>query len=367
MRRVAPRGRPWPDRDQLLVLRAALLGDAAAWARLRARGGPARLRGPSEHLLALVAPNLDALDATPDEARLVRDLYAGTWLHNQALLHRVGPAVAALRDAGVDAMALKGAGLVARNQRAVATRWMADVDLLVRPADAERAAAALEGAGFPLRHRFGLANALATQHGAAFVRDGYELDLHWSELHVPVADPGLWERARPGRLAGVTVLRPAAADALLHAITHGFGPRPPGPRWIADAWALAHDGCDWDVLVDRAVRHDVALPVTDALRFLRDELGLAVPRRTLAALAARRPSLRRRLAHRAVTAPPAVPLAPFHVQTLDVYRRRAHAAGARPTFRGYLTYEANLAGQPTYPVLLRHWTRRALRRGLRRG
>jgi len=52
------------------------------------------------------------------------------------------------REAGVAAVALKGAALHAMSLYSVGDRPMADIDLLVRPADAERAAGMLESLGY---------------------------------------------------------------------------------------------------------------------------------------------------------------------------------------------------------------------------
>jgi hypothetical protein len=52
------------------------------------------------------------------------------------------------REAGIAAVALKGAALHAMNLYAAGDRPMADIDLLVRPADAERAAGMLESLGY---------------------------------------------------------------------------------------------------------------------------------------------------------------------------------------------------------------------------
>jgi hypothetical protein len=62
-----------------------------------------------------------------------------------ALLRRVD---AAIREAGVAAIALKGAALHAIGLYAAGDRPMADIDLLVRPADAKRTARMLEVLGF---------------------------------------------------------------------------------------------------------------------------------------------------------------------------------------------------------------------------
>ena len=62
-----------------------------------------------------------------------------------ALLRRVDDVA---REAGVAAVALKGAALHAMGLYAVGDRPMADIDLLVRPADAENAARMLEALGF---------------------------------------------------------------------------------------------------------------------------------------------------------------------------------------------------------------------------
>ena len=72
-----------------------------------------------------------------------------TLLRGRALMAAADRARSALEAAGVESLLFKGAGLLQAGVYAdPGARPLGDVDLLVRPAQANRAAAALEGAGF---------------------------------------------------------------------------------------------------------------------------------------------------------------------------------------------------------------------------
>ena len=146
----------WPTAQQELLLQAALLpGEAAraAWLRIRAsiRSGP--LDAPSESLLPLVYRNIVSLGDVGDDIESLKMRYVHTWSDNLTLYQTVRPLLLALERAGIDAVVLKGLALVARVYGDLGVRPMADVDLLVAPADLDRTAAIAADLGWQPRYR----------------------------------------------------------------------------------------------------------------------------------------------------------------------------------------------------------------------
>lgn len=128
------------------------------------------------------------------------------------------PLRAAMRDAAlalaaaeVKAIVYKGQEYLDRIYGDLGARPMADVDLLVRPEDAERAEAALISAGFVLDTH------CRTMHERKLVKHGMAIDLHRALLQdqrMAISTGALFARAEPSRaVPGLWVLE--ASDALL--------------------------------------------------------------------------------------------------------------------------------------------------------
>ena len=284
---------PFPDARQTLLLRAALdTGDRAreAWERFLAGGGRVEdLDDGSYRLLPQVYRNLESCGVGGDEMIKLRGVYRHAWYRNHVLLHGAGSLVRALQHAGVDVMALKGAAVTALYPGGLGTRPMNDVDLLVAPDDVERAVDVLRAQGFAMDGEFPFAVARRIRHSVPFRRqDGLEIDLHWHLLAQGGDDGAVWRRARSWTLAGTEVLVPAPEDQLLHTCVHGVGFFPAPVRWVADAVLIirAAGGVEWDILVAHARERDVTVAMAHALRYLRDEIGAAVPPAVIGKLAA---------------------------------------------------------------------------------
>ena len=272
---VDPAAPPAPDP----VGRALLLGARTAPAEPADRrlaeiaGGPLdwalvvdRARG--EGVVPLVHWNLrrlDLLHRLPSEAQ--RRLTAGAqsaWARGAVLAVRWGEATSALRDAGVEALTLKGIALAHTVYPEPGLRPMADIDLLVRPADRLRAIETLGRLGYrtpgPEAERLGESRCFAE-----LVRDGVLLDLHWDiarylrfEGVVRVDHEGLWRRARPLVLAEGRSRALCPEDTLLHLVLHlTLGSDFARVLWYADIDAVIRRYAaelDWDRVVDEA-RH----------------------------------------------------------------------------------------------------------------
>lgn len=156
----------------------------------------------------------------------LRDIQAHNALRNATVFRELAEVLAALRGAGVDVIALKGAHLAARVYGSAALRPMVDVDLLVRMPDLERAAAQLRDLGYTHAAEVAPGIDYATfHHLRPFEKVGaIPVELHrtvvMSNSHFRLDLDGLWQRAREAEVAGVDVLVLSPEDLLLHLCTH---------------------------------------------------------------------------------------------------------------------------------------------------
>lgn len=290
-----------PTPRQEAWLQAALLpGEAglAAWRAAAAGLEGDRLDGAIEALLPLVYLNL-GVDA-------LRDRYLLTWGRNQQLFQRVRPLVHALESAGIEAIVLKGLALVAGLSRDPGSRPMQDVDVLVPPAEAERAGRVATDLGWRAHHRL-TAGFRRVKHAAPFEDDaGAVVDLHWRVFEEPAApelDGEFRAAAVPVTFQGTRLRVPSATDQLLHVCGHAarWSEVPP-IRWVADAVLILREGTiDWDRLVAHTVRRRFLLRMRRMLAYLRQALGAGIPPEVVTELAGRPVSMLERLEHRVRT------------------------------------------------------------------
>lgn len=322
------------------MLRAALLAPAeaaGAWRALTDQVALDDLWDAEIHrLLPLVHANLRAAGIDDPDLPRLKGLHRRQWYENQMRIHRVRPGLAALADANIPVLFLKGLPLALRYYGDPGLRPMHDVDVLVPWADADRALDVLEAAGW--RDTGGLTRAQLwrTHHGSGLVHpDGGELDLHWHlgtplllPDDAPASSDDFWAEAVPLEDAalGVHGVTLAPADMLLHVIAHGLWAGSASTvRWVSDATVVVRRSeVDWDRLVDQATRRRIAPLVGDALRYLRAELAVQVPIEAIERLAAVTTTRRERRLLRALAGPvtgPAVLGGLPHLRSYWAYTR----------------------------------------------
>ena len=263
---------------------AVLAAEPLDWALVvdRARG---------EGIVPLVHWNLHRLDLLrhlPSDAQ--RRLRAGAqsaWARGAALAARWGEATSALREAAIETLTLKGIALAHTVYPERGLRPMADIDLLVRPADRLRAIEALARLGYqtpgPEAERLGESRCFAE-----LVRDGVLVDLHWDIARylrfdgvVRVDHEGLWSRARPLVLPEGRSLALCPEDTLLHLVLHlTLGSDFARVLWYADIDALIrrHAGeLDWSRVVSEARAWRIAALLDWTLGVVRASFGTPLP------------------------------------------------------------------------------------------
>lgn len=360
-----------PSPDQALLLRACLWpGERglAAWREWR-RGGPdlGAVEAGSRRLLPLLYRNLGPELAGDPDAERLKDAYRCSWTANQIGLRAGGRAIEALRGAGTEVLALKGAALIGSAYRDAGARPLGDVDLAVEPARLVDSVRALALAGFGASEA-DPERVLAVRHSLAFRDSGSrEVDLHRGLLWRAGLDEELWRGSVEGAVGEfpVRILNPA--DQLLHVCAHGAAWNPVHPvRWAADAFKtieVAGEGLDWERLVGMARGSGFALPLAAALACLAEELEAPVPIPVRRELAAAPTSAGQRRAHDALAQPPSPRRSLLMLSWFwERHRAQAEAEGRRARPVGLLRYMQDFWGLAKPLQVPAHAARRLLRR-----
>lgn len=278
---LGARSRPDASADVEL---AALASDPIDWpglVELATREGTAPLLHFHLH-------RLDLLERLPIATRRrLTEVTRSVWAANAVLAHHWGEATAALRQARVDTLTLKGMALANVVYAEPGLRPMADIDLLVRPADRAGALATLRDLGYrtpgEAADRLG-----ASRSFAELVRDGTRIDLHWHAARylrfegvVQVDHDGLWSRARPLATAEGRSLMLSPEDLLLHLVLHlTLGSDFARVLWYADIDAVVRrfaGELDWERLVREADRWRVRALTGWALGVATGSFGTPLP------------------------------------------------------------------------------------------
>ncbi len=193
--------------------------------------------------------------------------------------------------AGLGIVLIKGGRLMELVYGDPGLRPVADLDLLVRPADWRAFRKVLEARGFvdasplpvdPEHSRLRWVFAPNYRHGRLF------LEIHFAPLgfHMPLVDEeAVWASARIRRIAGaeVRVLAPEHELAYLcaHALQHSFSRL----IWLVDiAEICGRENIDGEALISFCRREGLAAPVHHALRLVNRLWPGAVPGRWIDAL-----------------------------------------------------------------------------------
>jgi len=206
----------------------------------------------------------------------------------------------ACADAGLEIIVLKGAALAETVYPRPSLRWFGDLDVLVRPEDAERARTLLMGLGYvcddaawddlAARHSCQVNFFKHTDKGPVVV------ELHTDLLNnllfrdqVQVDHAGLWTRARPATLAGVATRVLGPEDQILHLCLHLASHYFAAPNSLRDiAQVCAASDVDWPLFTSLCRRSGLATAGFCGLFAASSLLDASVPQSVLEDLAPRR-------------------------------------------------------------------------------
>ena len=318
--------------------------------------GPALLnRACAEGIAPLLYSRLRGEGVLPPavEAGLHQAYYASA-RRNVSLLHQLELVLGQFAAAGVSIMLLKGAALALAVYDSPAARPMGDLDLLVRPEDAERALDLLEGAGYaPVRAETQPGAAIAFENEVMLRRPGpveTAIEVHWGLIDSPYYQHHLpmdwfWRTTIPLTVdrTATQMLGPEAQLLHLcaHMVLHHGNMGQPRLLWLHDvAEVVTHyrERIDWDLLLNQARACDLVLPVQRVLPRVAADWQVPIPAAALNRLQALHPSREEARVFAQLTA-----------DSRPVARRFWNDLTAMPTWADRLRFAwANLFPSPAY-------------------
>lgn len=284
---------------QQLLLAAALKDDGearSAWHAVRPMLDLDRLEPGSFALTPMLYRRLEAWKLDDPLTSRLKGLYRHAWYSNQMLLADLQSIGTSLRTAGVDFLVGSGVLLIANVYPDPALRPTDRLDIVVRPADAVRAARVLQELGWrPLD-----AGPSDRRPSAWFGRGGNR----FAVIRAPLFPESvrIWEDAKAIQCDAGEYLALSKAHQLLWTCIgddrHQLWGR---VQWVVDVHALVNDGgshIDWQrVLADSAVLQST-LRLRDSLAYAASSTGVEYPQELLTSLDLAHVSRRERLGHR---------------------------------------------------------------------
>ncbi|WP_176250846.1 MULTISPECIES: nucleotidyltransferase family protein [unclassified Sulfitobacter] len=279
------------------LFRAAVLGPKEAFAAFQRAQGSIDFSSVAQnqvlpHIHYSLGPKLID-DPREPQLKIMRVQNA---FNNQLLLRQLQMIARQFAEFGLEFLIFKGAALAPTVYPHLSCRRVGDIDMLVREADFDRAAAHLKDLGWhPKSLHAASADSLARlfRHGISWTHTDHEfdLDLHMHINHHaswPGTDEIYWERTATYIVNGTTIRTLSLEDHLLQVCAHGLAQNfHPPVRWALDAhWILqsADKTFDWDRLIANAERTRSSIIMTVALGYLRDVLEADIPPEVLTRL-----------------------------------------------------------------------------------
>ncbi len=223
-----------------------------------------------------------ALGPLPSDLREPLRIERYRWLaHAEESRARVQRVLSAFTAAGLDVIVLKGwAYIYSIYGGDISRRLCSDVDLLVRPRDADAAEEVLRSLGCTPEPPLWPGYAQRFHNGEIYFfaplsdlkQDSFSVGLHWGLLHVPSYDPSrvdvdqLFVRAHRVNVAGVDAFELGLVDSIVYACAHlGLHHRFETELFrffdIAALIRMAGSALDWDEVAQTALAWDVLLPL----------------------------------------------------------------------------------------------------------
>lgn len=240
--------------------------------------------------MPLLVATADKAGITDADTRRMRGVVKHVWLSNATRVRDVVAAGAALKQAGIASLLIKGGALFARDESYMAKRMTGDYDLLVRRTQAKRAIDVLRQASFRSQ---GMKVELFLEsdfdrdiHAVAMSRAGFSrsIDLHWRALFW-LEDESLTEElfstAETATLLTHEVLIPGLAE---HLAIAAMRPEPADQsEMVSRALEVVHvlesagGKVDWDRFRSIVTRYDGSLFAAQLLDVVAREMPELVP------------------------------------------------------------------------------------------
>jgi hypothetical protein len=244
--------------------------------------------GRRHRLVPLLYTHLKAVaeDVVPHAVYgALREEFTTNAAKNLALAVELLAVTELLDSQGVRALPYKGPTLAQCIYGSLAARQMKDVDILVGPADIDRAVSLLATREYsPVTRLLPGARRLGLEYQCVLTRpsDGTIIELHWSIVPRTMAPPVTLDHLWPSRLhtamLGRTVASPSHEDTLVILCIHGSKHQWARLEWICGvAELLRSKPLDWLKVLARAERWHATRMLSTGLLLAADVLDAPVP------------------------------------------------------------------------------------------
>ena len=239
-------------------------------------------------LTPLLLKNLSLADAKlpGDVQKHLEQNNSRTVRQNLFLTSEMLRALASLREAGIEAVPLKGAVLASRIYGDLALRPFSDIDLLIRREQIADAESVISRLGYepefsiPSAHR---ERWLQGQCELTFQRRGISrLELHWDIAHphfaLETGVDGFWSRLTSTRIGDANVPDLSEQDLLFALIVHGTRHAWSRLMWLVDVAELlrASPKIDWKLFSTNIEERSAARMVATALALTKNVFTVGV-------------------------------------------------------------------------------------------
>lgn len=267
----------WPDNEQTLLLKAALITDKdqarSYWDMFCNAVDIQSIDYSTTSMTPMVYKRFR--DIQGSEIQVAKSVYRHTWSSNSLSLHSLRKVLLAFTDAGIRATLLKGAAMISSYYNDPGLRVIGDLDILVLEGQREAAMDLLTSMGWHQIYTHNVQQ-LKYTHATAFRNnDGVNIDLHWRILSDAAFDHSyinFHPKLREAHNFQAYTLCPE--DQLLHTLIHCHKYSPvPLIRWIPDASILLNKTKDfnWDYFFEKVKILRVEFVVKNTLLYLSGE------------------------------------------------------------------------------------------------
>lgn len=287
----------WPSEDDTLLLKAILLPRQEAikaWEEWLQIVNVDTLEAGTNRMFPLLYAKLKEYNIDHPLMNTFKGIYRQTWYKNQMTFHQIIPLLKAFKDAGIDAIVLKGAALTVLYYKDLGLRHMNDFDLMISPLDVKKALTVLQTLGYmPIDSRWELfddkRHYFINSHGFRHPNIKQDFDLIWHLLPENCGmndDDALWQHMQPIDINHFPTNTLDATDHLMHTCVHGLKWNFLVPiRWVADAKIIIDQNeIEWKRLIGEVQKRKVVLSTLQALRYLHDEFSVSIPGEVLSEL-----------------------------------------------------------------------------------
>ena len=277
----------WPTPQQELILQAAILeGEEAlvAWNQWKQITHFNEIDCGSIRILPQIYLRHKELLSNEEHFNEMKGKYWHTWANNQSVLNALYPVFAALHQAQIPLLLLKGAALLFSHYKDFGLRSMEEVELLVPQHLAVETLAILYSQGWQPKYwryraikRFNAAFFQICPAVCLVQKERGNCDLHWRALGL---EEDLWQQAKQMTWKEIPFLIPAIEDQLFHICIHGAAHNGfPSTRWVSDAMTILKQekNLDWNRLLDLAQRHQRIAELKETMQYLQSAFKAPLP------------------------------------------------------------------------------------------